>query len=73
MSDTLKRIWPQSLFARLLWVWLMGLALVLAAAERSQTPVTRIGHITAGSGVQWQTALGQPLTANWQSFDHFAQ
>lgn len=32
MSDLLKKLWPQSLFARLLWVWLMGLALVLAAA-----------------------------------------
>ena len=32
MSDVLKKFWPQSLFARLLWVWLMGLALVLAAA-----------------------------------------
>ena len=32
MSDTLTKFWPQSLFARLLWVWLMGLALVLAAA-----------------------------------------
>jgi signal transduction histidine kinase len=32
MSDVLKKLWPQSLFARLLWVWLMGLALVLAAA-----------------------------------------
>ena len=32
MSDTLTKLWPQSLFARLLWVWLMGLALVLAAA-----------------------------------------
>ena len=48
-------------------------AAVLAAAERSQTPVTRIGHITAGSGVQWQSAGGQRLTADWQSFDHFAQ
>ena len=32
MSAMLKKLWPQSLFARLLWVWLMGLALVLAAA-----------------------------------------
>jgi protein-histidine pros-kinase len=32
MSAVLKKLWPQSLFARLLWVWLMGLALVLAAA-----------------------------------------
>lgn len=32
MSNVLKKLWPQSLFARLLWVWLMGLALVLAAA-----------------------------------------
>jgi thiamine-monophosphate kinase len=48
-------------------------AAVQAAAERAQTPVTRIGHLTAESGVQWQNALGQPLTASWQSFDHFAQ
>jgi signal transduction histidine kinase len=32
MKTLFKRLWPQSLFARLLWVWLMGLALVLAAA-----------------------------------------
>ena len=32
MMEVLKKIWPQSLFARLLWVWLMGLTLVLAAA-----------------------------------------
>ncbi len=32
MMAVLKKIWPQSLFARLLWVWLMGLTLVLAAA-----------------------------------------
>lgn len=32
MITALKKLWPQSLFARLLWVWLMGLALVLAAA-----------------------------------------
>jgi protein-histidine pros-kinase len=32
MKTLFKTLWPQSLFARLLWVWLMGLALVLAAA-----------------------------------------
>lgn len=32
MKAVFNKIWPQSLFARLLWVWLMGLALVLAAA-----------------------------------------
>jgi thiamine-monophosphate kinase len=48
-------------------------AAVLAAAERSQTSVMRIGHITTDKGVQWQNAGGQPLTADWQSFDHFAQ
>ncbi len=48
-------------------------AAVQAAAERAQTPVTRIGQITAGSGVQWQNAAGHQLSANWQSFDHFAQ
>lgn len=32
MNAVFQKIWPQSLFARLLWVWLMGLALVLAAA-----------------------------------------
>lgn len=46
---------------------------VHAAAERSQTPVTRIGQLTAGKGVEWQNAVGQRLTAGWQSFDHFAQ
>jgi len=32
MSAVRPKIWPQSLLARLLWVWLMGLTLVLAAA-----------------------------------------
>ncbi len=32
MKQGLSHLWPQSLFARLLWVWLLGLALVLAAA-----------------------------------------
>jgi hypothetical protein len=32
MKPGLSHLWPQSLFARLLWVWLLGLALVLAAA-----------------------------------------
>jgi thiamine-monophosphate kinase len=48
-------------------------AAVHAAAERSQTPVTRIGQLTKGKGVEWQNADGQRLTAGWQSFDHFAQ
>ena len=48
-------------------------AAVQAAAKRAQTPVIRIGQITAGASVQWQDALGQALTASWQSFDHFAQ
>lgn len=32
MRTLLKTAWPQSLFARLLWVWLLGLVLVLSAA-----------------------------------------
>jgi thiamine-monophosphate kinase len=48
-------------------------AAVQAAADRSQTPVTRIGHLTAATGLQWQDARGQPITERWQSFDHFAQ
>jgi protein-histidine pros-kinase len=32
MMGFLKKVWPQSMFARLLWVWLMGLTLVLGAA-----------------------------------------
>ncbi len=48
-------------------------AAVQTAAERSQTSVTRIGHLTAATGVQWQNAGGQRIEAGWQSFDHFAQ
>jgi len=48
-------------------------AAVQAAAERAQTPVTRIGQITATPGLHWQGAHGQQLTPSWQSFDHFAQ
>jgi thiamine-monophosphate kinase len=48
-------------------------AKVQAAAERAKTPVTRIGQITASTGLHWQGADGGRLAPGWQSFDHFAQ
>jgi thiamine-monophosphate kinase len=48
-------------------------AAVQAAAERSQTPVTRIGYLNTQAGVQWHDTSGQPLAAQWQGFDHFVE
>lgn len=45
---------------------------VLAAAESSDTTVTRIGHITAASGVQLLDVNGQAWPNRYASFDHFA-
>ena len=45
---------------------------VAAAAQRSQTRVSRIGQITSGSGLQLLDRLGQALPNDFASFDHFA-
>ncbi len=46
---------------------------VLAAAASADTPVTRIGSITAEAGLKLLDASGQPLSQQkWASFDHFA-
>lgn len=45
---------------------------VLAAAQASNTPVTRIGRIDAAPGLRVVDARGRPLQGDWKSFDHFA-
>ncbi|MEO0002535.1 MAG: hypothetical protein RLZZ22_227 [Pseudomonadota bacterium] len=45
---------------------------VRRAARSTATPVTRLGRITAESGLRWRDASGQPLDLAWASFDHFA-
>ena len=45
---------------------------VRAAAERTHTPVTRIGAIEAARGLRVLDANGQPLDLPHKSFDHFA-
>jgi thiamine-monophosphate kinase len=45
---------------------------VVAAAQRSQTPVTRIGQIDAGAGLRLRDGQGQAMANTWTSFDHFA-
>ena len=45
---------------------------VQQAAQRSQTQVTRIGTVTAHTGVVLRDAHGQHLPATFASFDHFA-
>ncbi|MBA3059950.1 MAG: thiamine-phosphate kinase [Gammaproteobacteria bacterium] len=47
-------------------------AAVAAAAQSSQTPVTRIGQIDAERGLRLVDAQGQPLPNTYTSFDHFA-
>ncbi len=44
---------------------------VQAAAIAAQTPVHRIGRITAEPGLRVLDAQGQPVTPHWRSFDHF--
>lgn len=46
---------------------------VLQAAHGCGTPVTRIGSVSAGSGIELRDAQGQRLSADFASFDHFAQ
>lgn len=48
-------------------------AAVAHAAQVSQTPVTCIGTIHAGAGVQVLDATGQAIALPFASFDHFAQ
>jgi len=45
---------------------------VTAAAQTSQTVVTRIGHIEAARGLRLVDASGQLLPNTYGSFDHFA-
>lgn len=45
---------------------------VLAAAQASGTPVTRIGKIEAAPGLRLVDAAGQPCSIAATSFDHFA-
>lgn len=44
---------------------------VLAAAQSSDTPVTRIGQIDAGCALVVLDETGAPITGPWASFDHF--
>ncbi len=46
-------------------------AAVQAAAATAQTPVHRIGRITAHAGLRLLDAQGQPMAQQWASFDHF--
>jgi thiamine-monophosphate kinase len=46
-------------------------AQVGAAAAQAGVPVTRIGRIDAGAGLRLHDALGQPVAARFESFDHF--
>lgn len=46
-------------------------AAVLAAAERSATPVTRIGSLEVQPGLRLVDAQGQVLSEHFTSFDHF--
>ena len=45
---------------------------VAAAAQASATAVTRIGVVQDAPGLRLIDAQGQPLTARYASFDHFA-
>jgi thiamine-monophosphate kinase len=45
---------------------------VARAAQGSQTPVTRIGHIEAQRGLRLVNGQGQVLPNSYRSFDHFA-
>ena len=47
-------------------------AQVAAAAASSQTPVTRIGHISAERGLRLVDGDGQAVANTFTSFDHFA-
>jgi len=44
---------------------------VLSAAASANTPVTRIGSLKPGAGIQIVDAAGKPLPFTSHSFDHF--
>ena len=46
-------------------------AAVAAASETSNTPVTRIGTVSAEPGLRLLDAQGQPVEHRYASFDHF--
>jgi thiamine-monophosphate kinase len=46
-------------------------AAVQAAAQASQTPVARIGHIDSARGLRILDGSGRPVDARFASFDHF--
>jgi thiamine-monophosphate kinase len=46
-------------------------AAVAAAAQASQTPVTRIGSVEAETGLRLVDAAGRPVEHRYASFDHF--
>jgi thiamine-monophosphate kinase len=45
---------------------------VVAAAEASATPVTRLGRIEAAVGLRLVDGQGQPVANTFASFDHFS-
>jgi thiamine-monophosphate kinase len=45
---------------------------VQAAAQVSNTPVTRIGRIDSQAGLRLQDEKGRPMDHAFRSFDHFA-
>ncbi|MBG9389278.1 thiamine-phosphate kinase [Caenimonas aquaedulcis] len=45
---------------------------VMRASRDTGTPVTRIGRIESGAGLQLLDAQGQPFDRGYTSFDHFA-
>ena len=45
---------------------------VAAAAQRSATPVNRVGTITEAGGVQVVDGQGTAINGHWASFDHFS-
>jgi len=47
-------------------------AAIEAAAQRSQTPVHRIGQISTTPGLRLHKATGQPVMLTPRGFDHFA-
>lgn len=46
-------------------------AAIEAAARTSQTPVHRVGRISAEPGLRWLDAAGQPVALRARGFDHF--
>jgi len=47
-------------------------AAVEAAGQAAQVPVTRVGRIEGGAGLQVRDGAGRRLETNWRGFDHFA-